>query len=133
MKQAILISAIVAAAFVPQGAMAHCGATQAGSASVSCERGVLVVRAYQGPLPSVSAAQSARMSLQRQQLAAQRETLRQQATIEARRLALETERVRNEGYLYRDTNSPLRQRSRPYGYGTRGYYRTNTVIVTPRR
>ena len=42
---------------------------------------------------------------------------------------MERARVRNQGYLYRDADSPLRQRTRPQGFGTRGYRTNSTVLV----
>ncbi|MGB3456576.1 MAG: hypothetical protein WBA35_09465 [Litorimonas sp.] len=135
MTRLTVIAASAALAFLtlPGTAEAHCPAIQAGSATVSCEQGVRVIR--QAPITpqSLSPAQVAQIKLQRQRLAAQQREAARLARLETRRLDLERERVRNEGYLYRDANSPLRQRSQPQGFGTRGVRTAPGVVIAPGR
>lgn len=126
-----LTTSLTAILMLPQIASAQC-ATYAGSASISCQQGVTIIRQNQAPLPSINPTTQAQLQLQRQKLAQQREAMRQRAMIAQQQQRLEAERVRNQGYLYRDANSPLRQRSQPQGYGTRGYRTNNTVVVTGR-
>ncbi|MEM7728625.1 MAG: hypothetical protein AAF311_05050 [Pseudomonadota bacterium] len=111
---ALGFSALLAGAAFPLTAQAHCPSVQAGSASISCEQGVRVVRQAPGALPSMDVATVERIRLERKRIAAQKslaaQSVRARSRLESRRLDLERERVRNEGYLYRDANSPLRAR-----------------------
>jgi hypothetical protein len=101
----------------------QCAPPGMGSATVTCEQGVRVIRQNPLPAPRLDPATVERLKLERQRLADQRAASRRQARIDAQALKLERERVRNEGYLYRDANSPLR--------GRRG--RSNSTVVVPNR
>ncbi|WP_298914299.1 hypothetical protein [uncultured Algimonas sp.] len=105
-----LLIAALGATLVPLSASAHCLPSSAGSASVSCEQGVRVVRQSPGALPRLDLAVGQQAALERQRLAARHALATRQARLQAQRLWIERERVRNQGYLYRDANSPLRAR-----------------------
>ena len=112
MKKITLLAAssLLALTALPQMAGAHCGTTYSGSATISCEQGVQVIRQAPAALPLISPQAAQQLKLQRELIAAQKRADAQRAKLEARRLELEQQRINNESYLYRDTNSPLRAR-----------------------
>lgn len=132
MKVAIIAATATALLAIPSIGFAQCGSVSASTSTVTCENGVRVVRHTYAPLPSIDPQVAARNTLERERLALQRQKLAQQAAQDERRAQQDDARIRNQSYLYRDANSPLRQRTRPLGYGTRGYRSTQTVIVTGR-
>ncbi|MEL6688467.1 MAG: hypothetical protein AAFP97_12715 [Pseudomonadota bacterium] len=103
-------SSLLALSALPSVANAHCPPISAGSATISCEQGVRVIRQSPGALPRISLEAAQQAQLERERLAAQKRAAAQQARIERERLALEQQRINNESYLYRDANSPLRKR-----------------------
>lgn len=132
MKVAIIAATATVLTAIPVISHAHCEQTSASSSVVTCESGVRVVRHTYAPLPSIDPQVAAQNKIERERLALQRQQLMQQAAQAERRAQQEDERIRNQSYLYRDANSPLRQRTRPIGYGTRGFRNTQTVVVTGR-
>jgi hypothetical protein len=129
------MKAIFAAALIlalPSVASAACGHMSASSAAQSCEQGVRVIR--QAPLtpPRLSPAQVAQLELQRDQLALQRQQAQQNAALQSRRLDQTDRALWNQSYLYRDANSPLRQRAGGvYGFGglNAGYTSPRIAVV----
>jgi hypothetical protein len=109
-KCLITASALFGGLLLPLSASANCPPVSGGSASISCEQGVRVIRQSQGALPRVSLETVQRHELERKRLAAQREAAARQARLQQQRLKLEQQRLNNESYLYRDANSPLRYR-----------------------
>lgn len=112
MKKFTLLAAssLLALSALPGVAYAQCDGANAGSASVSCENGVQVIRQRPVALPRISLEAAERAKLQREQIAVQERLMADRARIERERLKLEQQRINNESYLYRDTNSPLRSR-----------------------
>lgn len=112
MKKFTLLAAssLLAITALPSVAGAHCPQSSAGSATISCENGVQVIRQRPAALPRISPEAAQRAQLQREQIAAQKRLMAERARIERERLKLEQQRINNESYLYRDTNSPLRSR-----------------------
>ena len=112
MKKFTLLAAssLLALSALPCVANAQCDGANAGSASVSCENGVQVIRQRPVALPRISLDAAERAKLQREQIAAQARLMAERARIERERLKLEQQRINNESYLSRDTNSPLRSR-----------------------
>lgn len=126
-------SASLALAALPQTAAAQCAPTSGGSASVTCTQGVTIIRQAPGRAPSIDPATAAQLKLQRQQRIDALQQRAAQNRLAQDRLDLERRRVNNQSYLYRDANSPLRQRTRPQGYGTRGFRSgTGGIIVVGR-
>ena len=112
MKKLTLLAAssLLAITALPGLASANCPNVNSGSATVSCEQGVQVIRQSPRALPRISPDTAAQIKMQRERVAAERRAQIERARIERERLKLEQQRINNESYLYRDTNSPLRSR-----------------------
>ena len=124
---------------MPAAATAACGTWQAGSAVRSCEQGVMVFRQTPLVMPRLTPAQAAQIELQRERLALQKLQASQSFALESRRLDQSAENLRQQDYLYRDANSPLRYNAfGPYGFAglNAGYTAPRIAVVgrvAPRR
>ncbi len=119
---------------LPSMASAACHSPAGGSAVKSCEQGVTVIRQTPMAMPKISPAQAAQLRLQRDQLAQQRQQANQAAALQSRRLDQGDRALRNQSYLYRDANSPLRGRNGGiYGFGgLNGGYTAPRIAVVGR-
>ena len=102
---------------LPLAAQAACGPVSAGSFSDGCEQGVRVIRNQPLALPRLSPAEAGRIALQRERLALARQQASNSYALESRRLDQRDQALTQREYLYRDANSPLRERR----FGRLGY------------